>query len=79
MAELVRSASPEVPMSFDSEHEDNHYNKGLSFKLHMETDHKTIEIGDIGFVDWIAAINIVTIQKDGQLVFQFKDRTEIET
>ncbi|MGE4354124.1 MAG: hypothetical protein AB7D36_08580 [Oscillospiraceae bacterium] len=54
MVELVESALPEVPLSFDLEHEDNNYYKGINFKLHMEKDHETIEVGDGGFVDWIA-------------------------
>jgi histidyl-tRNA synthetase len=54
MAELMRSALPEVPLSFDLEHEDNNYYKGINFKLYMEKGSETVEIGDGGFVDWIA-------------------------
>ncbi len=46
MVELVRSTLPEVPLSFDFAHEDNNYYKGINFKLYMEKDHETIEIGD---------------------------------
>lgn len=54
MVELVRSELPEVPLSFDSEHKGNNYYKGINFKLYMEKENETIEIGDGGFVDWIA-------------------------
>lgn len=54
MAKLVRSELPEVPLSLDLEHEDNNYYKGINFKLYMEKETETIEIGDGGFVDWIA-------------------------
>ncbi len=54
MAELVRNELPEVPLSFDLEHEDNNYYKGLNFKLYIETGRESVEIGDGGFVDWIA-------------------------
>jgi hypothetical protein len=54
MVELVRSELPEVPLSFDLEHEDNNYYQGLNFKLYMEKGNETVEIGDGGLVDWIA-------------------------
>lgn len=54
MTELIQSELPEVPLSFDLEHEDNNYYKGINFKLYMEKDNEKIEIGDGGFVDWIA-------------------------
>ena len=50
----MRSELPEVPLSFDLEHEDNHYYQGLNFKLYMEKENETVEIGDGGFVDWVA-------------------------
>jgi len=53
MTELVKSELPDVPVSFDLEHEDNHYYKGINFKLCMEKENEKIEIGDGGFVDWI--------------------------
>lgn len=54
MTELIQNELPEVPISFDLEHEDNNYYKGINFKLYMEKDSEIIEIGDGGFVDWIA-------------------------
>ncbi|KPU45804.1 hypothetical protein OXPF_05930 [Oxobacter pfennigii] len=54
MTELVRAELPEVPLSLDLEHEDNNYYKGINFKMYMEKDNETVEIGDGGFVDWIA-------------------------
>ncbi len=56
MTELIRSELPEIPLSFDLEHEDNNYYKGINFKLYMEKDNEKIEIGDGGFVDWIAKL-----------------------
>ena len=53
MTELVRSELPDVPISFDLAHEDNHYYKGINFKLYMEKENGKTEIGDGGFVDWI--------------------------
>ena len=53
MTELVRSELPDVPISFDLTHEDNHYYKGINFKLYMEKEDGKTEIGDGGFVDWI--------------------------
>lgn len=54
MTRLVQSELPEVPLSFDLEHENNNYYKGINFKLYVEKDNEKIEIGDGGFVDWIA-------------------------
>jgi len=53
MAELVHGALPDVPVSFDLDHEDNNYYKGINFKLFMERGNGKIELGDGGFVDWI--------------------------
>ncbi len=54
MTQLVQGELPEVPLSFDLEHEYNNYYKGINFKLYVEKDNEKIEIGDGGFVDWIA-------------------------
>ena len=54
MAELVRNELPGVPLSFDLETENNDYYKGIDFKLYMKKDNEKVEIGDGGFVDWIA-------------------------
>ncbi|MCL2564658.1 MAG: hypothetical protein FWE24_02460 [Defluviitaleaceae bacterium] len=54
MTELVKIELPDVPISFDLEHEDNNYYKGINFKLYMEKENEKIEIGDGGFVDWIS-------------------------
>ncbi len=54
MTQLVQGELPEVPLSFDLEHENNNYYKGINFKLYVEKDNEKIEIGDGGFVDWIA-------------------------
>ena len=53
MTELVKNELPDVPISFDLEHEDNNYYKGINFNLYMDRDNEKIEIGDGGFVDWI--------------------------
>jgi hypothetical protein len=53
MEELIRDEFPETPLSFDLEHEDNNYYKGISYNIIMERDGSKIEIGDGGFVDWI--------------------------
>ena len=51
MADLVKNELPDVPLSFDLEHEDNNYYKGLNYNINMEKDGSKIEIGDGGFVD----------------------------
>ena len=55
MIELVNAELPDVPVSYDSEYEDNNnnYYKGIQFKMFMEKDNEKIEIGDGGFVDWV--------------------------
>jgi len=53
MTDLVKNELPDIPISFDLEHEDNNYYKGINFKLYMEKENEKIEIGDGGFVDWI--------------------------
>ena len=53
MTDLIKTELPDVPISFDLEHEDNNYYKGINFKLYMEKENEKIEIGDGGFVDWI--------------------------
>jgi hypothetical protein len=53
MAELVKNELPIVPLSFDLEHEDNNYYKGINYKIYIEKDGNKIEIGDGGFVDWM--------------------------
>jgi hypothetical protein len=53
MTELIQGELPEVELSFDTEHEDNNYYKGINFKLYMEKDNNKVEVGDGGFVDWI--------------------------
>ncbi len=54
MAALMRDELPDVPISFDHDHTDNAYYKGINFKLYIEKDQELIEVGDGGFVDWIA-------------------------
>ncbi|MCL2883858.1 MAG: hypothetical protein FWF49_00035 [Oscillospiraceae bacterium] len=53
MAELLQTELPDASFSFDLDHADNPYYKGLNFKLYMYRDEEKIEIGDGGFVDWI--------------------------
>ena len=53
MAELIKNEFPETPLSFDLEHEENNYYKGINYNITMEKDGNKIEIGDGGFVDWI--------------------------
>lgn len=54
MTERMQRELPDVPLSFDLEHEDNNYYKGINFKLYIEKNNEKVEIGDGGFVDWIA-------------------------
>lgn len=54
MTELIHQELAEVPLLFDVDHEDNHYYKGINFKIYFVKDQEKIEIGDGGFVDWIA-------------------------
>ncbi|MCL2045563.1 MAG: hypothetical protein FWG88_04180 [Oscillospiraceae bacterium] len=56
MAELVKTALPDVPLSYDLDHEDNNYYKGINYKMYVEKDDEKTEIGDGGFVDWIAKL-----------------------
>ena len=53
VTQLMQNTFPDVPLSFDAEPEENHYYQGMQFKLFMEKENDTIEIGDGGFVDWI--------------------------
>lgn len=54
MTELMRRELPDVPVTLDTETENNRYYLGLNFKLYLRTDGGTVEIGDGGFVDWVA-------------------------
>jgi len=53
MTNLIKNELPDVPISFDLEHEDNNYYKGINFKIYMEKETGKYEIGDGGYVDWI--------------------------
>jgi len=53
MAQLFKNELPDVSFSFDLDHEDNNYYKGVNFQLFMDNGNESIEIGDGGFVDWI--------------------------
>ena len=53
MTDIVKNELADVPISFDLEHENNNYYKGVNFKLYMEMESGTYEIGDGGYVDWI--------------------------
>ena len=53
MAEIIKSNLPEVPLSLDNKQEDSNYYKGINCTIFMEKDSNKIEIGDVGFVDWI--------------------------
>lgn len=53
MYSAVQELFPDSSISVDLESEQNHYYKGLNFKLYIQKDGETIEIGDGGFVDWI--------------------------
>ncbi|MCL2125911.1 MAG: hypothetical protein FWH33_08005 [Oscillospiraceae bacterium] len=53
MIELVKTEIPDIPVTYDSEYDENNYYKGIHFKMFMEKDNEKIEIGDGGFVDWI--------------------------
>lgn len=51
--DAVRSALPDMPLSFDFDDVDNRYYQGINFKIMMETKNGPIELGDGGFVDWM--------------------------
>lgn len=53
MTEVVQTAFPDTPLSFDYDDVDNKYYKGINFQIYMETEHEKMMIGDGGFVDWI--------------------------
>lgn len=53
MAKVIRETFPDVPLSFDYDDVDNQYYKGINFKIYMEQNGETFEIGDGGFVDWV--------------------------
>jgi len=53
MAELMKNVFPELHLSFDLEHEDSNYYKGIHYNIIMERNGDKIEIGDGGFVDWM--------------------------
>lgn len=53
MVTLVRKELPDVALTFDTEHEDNLYYRGINFKMYLEKNGETTEIGDGGFVDWM--------------------------
>jgi len=53
MTQLFANELPDIPISFDLDHEDNNYYKGVNFQLFMENENESIEIGDGGFVDWM--------------------------
>ena len=52
MTDLVKTELPDVPISLDSEYEENNYYKGIHFEIYMQKENQSIEIGDGGFVDW---------------------------
>ena len=54
MTEVVQKELPDVPVVLNTEQEDNRYYRGLNFKLYLRKDGEALEIGDGGFVDWIA-------------------------
>ena len=53
IAKLVKTELPDVPLTLDLDHADNHYYRGIAFKMFMEKEGERIEIGDGGYVDWI--------------------------
>ena len=50
--ELVKTELPDVPLTLNSDSEENNYYKGIHFSVYMHKDNESIEIGDGGFVDW---------------------------
>lgn len=56
ITELIKSELSDVPISFDLDHKDNNYYKGINFKLYVEKDSELLEVGDGGFVDWIQSM-----------------------
>lgn len=53
MTALVQEELPDIPLSFDVDHADNNYYKGVNFKLFVQKGDQQIEVGDGGFVDWL--------------------------
>ena len=56
MAELVKDEFPGVPLSLDTNYENNNYYKGINYGINMDKDGNQIEIGDGGFVDWMQSM-----------------------
>jgi hypothetical protein len=52
MSEIVAEELPDVPLSFDRDHTDNAYYKGINFQIFMRFKGETVNIGDGGFTDW---------------------------
>jgi len=52
MIELIKAELPNIPVSLDGEYEENNYYKGIHYKIYMQKENQSIEIGDGGFVDW---------------------------
>lgn len=52
MSELVKTELPDVPLSFDEEHADNAYYKGINYQIYIHMGDEKILMGDGGFVDW---------------------------
>lgn len=56
ITKVIRAELPDIPLSLDFEDEDNSYYKGMNFKLYVEKNGASIEVGDGGFVDWIQSM-----------------------
>lgn len=54
MCALFEVRMPDVPIVRDEAPSDNGYYKGLNFKLYLRAGDERVEIGDGGFVDWLA-------------------------
>ncbi len=53
---VIRDELPDVPISIDEGDQGNGYYKGVNFKLNVENDGASLEVGDGGFVDWIQSM-----------------------
>lgn len=54
MASFIRDLFPAIAITVDTGSENNHYYRGLNFKIYMQKEGERIEIADGGFVDWIS-------------------------
>lgn len=54
--EAIHRLLPEVDFTYDLDHEENGYYQNINFKLFLNRDGVTTEVGDGGFVDWMGKL-----------------------